>query len=325
MWLVFLMYALFASCFTVAKEALFYADPFFLVGSRMTLAGLLMIGYAALRRPSSLAVPRTSFSRIFLLSLFNIYLTNVLELWGLKYLSSFKTCFLYSLCPFVSALISYFMLKEILTKKKWIGLLVGFAGSVPILLQQNQAEVTIGQLWFFSWPEIAVLGAVFSTVTGWILLKQLVTHDRCSPIVANGYSMLLGGLFATAHSLIVEQWTPIPVRDYTVWIRASVFLLLVSNIICYNLYGYLLKRFSATFMALAGFLTPIFTALFGWIFLNEVVTVSFFVSLIITFIGLLIFYYEELREAEKAPLPEPVEKGSVEVLLPRSSNREFQQ
>ena len=44
MWLAFVLYALFASVFTVAKGALEYASPFFLVGSRMMAAGALMLG-----------------------------------------------------------------------------------------------------------------------------------------------------------------------------------------------------------------------------------------------------------------------------------------
>jgi len=324
MWLVFLMYALFASCFTVAKEALFYADPFFIVGSRMFFSGLLMLGYVILRNPSSLSVPKTAFSRILLLGIFNIYLTNVLELWGLKYLTSFKTCFIYSLSPFIAAFVSYLLLGEILTKRKWLGLIIGFAGFIPILAQQNQAEEIVGQIYFLSWAEISVLGAVFSTVLGWIFFKQLVTHDKCSPIVANGYSMLLGGLLATLHSLLCENWDPIPVRNYSIWIQTGIFLTLVSNIICYNLYGHLLKRFSATFMSFAGLSTPIFTALFGWIFLDEIATVSFFVSLVIVFIGLLIFYYGELKEAEKVPAPAPAEEAPVEVLVPRSITQEMQ-
>jgi len=321
MWLVFVMYALFASCFTAAKEALYYADPFFLVGSRMIFSGVLMVSWAALKNRSSLSIPTTAFFRIFLLGLFNIYLTNILELWGLKYLTSFKTCFIYSLSPFVAALLSYMILSEILTPRKWLGLIIGFIGFIPILAQQNRAEAIIGQIWFLSWPELAVLGAVFSTVIGWIVFKQLVTHDNCSPIVANGYSMFLGGLFATIHSLFCEKWTPIPVRDYSVWIQTAIFLTIVSNIICYNLYGYLLKRFSPTFMSFAGLSTPLFTALFGWIFLNEMVTASFFISLAIVFIGLLIFYYEEVSQGKKEAV-EVIKEAPTEVLLPRSTHQD---
>jgi drug/metabolite transporter (DMT)-like permease len=68
-------------------------------------------------------------------------------------------------------------------------------------------------------------------------------------------------------------------------------------LICYNLYGYLLRRFSATFMSFAGLTTPLFTALFGWIFLGEVASPAFYLSFSILSVGLLLFYQEELKVA----------------------------
>ena len=298
MWLVFVLYALFASVFTVAKGALEYTAPFFLVGSRMMIAGLLMLGYAAWRRPKSLHLNRSALIRIGLLGFFSIYLTNVLELWGLKYLTSFKTCFLYSLSPFLSALFSYFIIKERLSFQKAVGLSIGFLGLWPMLASQGRNELLTGTLFGFSGAEAAVLCAVISSVLGWIFLQQLVRDDGCAPGVANGYSMLLGGFLALIQSACFESWAPLPITDYGVWAESTLFLIIVSNLICYNLYGHLLKTFSPTFMAFAGLSTPLFTALFGWIFHHEVVTPAFFLSLAVVFLGLLVFYFEEIRAKE---------------------------
>lgn len=301
MWLVFSLYALFASVFTVAKGALEYASPFFLVGSRMMIAGALLIGYAAWKSPKSIRLNRASAIRVLLLGFFNIYMTNVLELWGLKYLTSFKTCLLYSLSPFLSALFSFIMLNERLNIRKWLGLLVGFLGIWPIMVTQNPNELLAGTLFGFSGAEVAVFCAVIFSVIGWILLRQLVRGDACSPVVANGYSMLLGGALALLQSSVLEQWSPLPITNYPVWIESTLFLIIVSNIICYNLYGHLLKEFSPTFMAFAGLSTPLFTALFGWTFHGEEITVSFFLSLAIVFFGLLVFYFEEIKARDGKP------------------------
>jgi drug/metabolite transporter (DMT)-like permease len=301
MWLVFTLYALFASVFTVAKGALEYASPFFLVGSRMMLAGALMLGYAAIYCPKTLRLNRLSVVRVMLLGFFNIYLTNVLELWGLKFLTSFKTCFIYSLSPFLSALLSYIILKDVLTLRKWLGLMIGFLGLWPILANQSQHELSTGSLCGFSGAEIAVVTAVICSVFGWILLRQLVHSANCPPVVANGYSMLFGGILAMIQSGVVEPWNPLPITNYTVWFESTLFLILVSNIICYNLYGALLKRFSPTFMAFAGLSTPLFTALFGWVFHGEMVDIWFFISLATVFFGLLIFYFEEIKPKDLVP------------------------
>ncbi len=296
---VFLLYALFASVFTASKEALTYAQPFFLVGIRMGIAGTLMLAFQYFRKPESIRLKKGSFGRIFRLALFNIYLTNVFEFWGLQYLPAFKTCFIYSLSPFVSAFLSYLMFSEVLTKKKWVGLIVGFVGFIPILAAHTSQEEQAGQVWIFSWAELAVVIAAISSVYGWILLKQLVRQDSYSPLVANGMSMVMGGSFALIHSFIKEDWSPVPVTEYIPFLECTLFLIIVSNCIAYNLYGHLLKRFSPTFMAFAGLTTPLFTALFGWIFHGEVATMSFYISFSIVFLGLFLFYEEELKEGAR--------------------------
>src|SRR5262249_12480088 len=159
-----------------------------------------------------------------------------------------KTCFIYSLSPFLSALFSYFILSEKMPLKKWIGLIVGFIGFLPILLQQSTEEQETGHFLLFSYAEIAVLCAAACSVYGWILLGQLINEGGYSPITANGYSMLLGGAMALVNSMFVEAWDPVPVTEFLPFFECNIILILVSNIICYNLYGVLLRKFSPTFL-----------------------------------------------------------------------------
>lgn len=295
MLLVFFVYALFASVFTIAKTGLEYTEPFFFVGSRMFLAGILLLAYQFVFNRDKFVFRWESVWRIGALAFFAIYLTNTFEFWGLQYLTSSKTCFIYSLSPFVSAFFSYLIFAERLTVKKWIGMVIGFAGMLPILLSQSTAEEFAGQFFIFSWAELAVMGAAVSSVYGWILLKQLIQEENYSPIMANGLGMCLGGTMALSHSFYAESWQPVPVTEYLPFLACALCLILISNFICYNLYGFLLKRFSATFMSFAGLSTPLFSALFGSFFLGETISWHFFVSLSIVSLGLLFFYFEELE------------------------------
>ena len=299
---VVLLYALFASVFTASKQALEYAPPFFLVGSRMMIAAVSMLAFAAFFKKESIKIKPGSLKKLLGLALFNIYLTNVFEFWGLQYLTSFKTCFIYSLSPFLSALLSYFVLSEVMTKRKWTGLIVGFLGFIPILLSKTSQEELAGDFLIFSWAELAVIGACVASVYGWILLRQLINEEGYTPFSANGLSMLIGGGLALTHSLFTEDWNPTPIHGPIMpFIECTIFLIVVSNCIAYNLYGYLLKRFSATFMSFAGLTTPLFSALFGWIFHAEVPTISFYISFLIVFFGLFLFYQEELSKRTASP------------------------
>lgn len=311
MFYVLLLYALFASVFTIAKTGLEYTQPFFFVGTRMLLAGFILLAYQKFVKNASFSLSSQTWRRVFRLAFFNIYLTNVLEFWGLKYLTSFKTCFIYSLSPFASAIFSYFLFSEKLGPKKWIGFIIGFLGFIPILLTHTASEQQTGHLFFFSWAEISVMFATISSVYGWIVLRQLVNENNLSPLHANGLSMTVGGVFALGHSLLVEKWDPIPTTNFSIFFECAVALIIISNLICYNLYGSLLKRYSATFISFAGLTTPLFTALFGWIFLGEIVTWPFYVSFIIVMVGLFLFDQAELKQSYQQKKANPLPASST--------------
>lgn len=296
MGLVVLLFAMFASIFTVAKVALVHTTPLFLVGSRMSVAGLLLVLYFLLSgRAREVKEARPHLIWFTLLGIFAIYITNALEFWGLQYLSAAKTCFIYSLSPFLAAIFSYFVFGEIPTRKKWLGLVIGFVGFLPIFLGQSESELALDSLGFLSLAELALLGATAASVYGWILMRKLVKEGH-SPMLVNGISMFVGGILATIHSSFVDDWSPLPVTNWTVFAWTMVYLIVISSFICYNLYGYLLQRYTATFMAFAGFTTPFFTAFIGWIFLGETVSLEFWGSASIVLIGLGLFYHEELQE-----------------------------
>lgn len=295
MFLVFTLYALFASVFTVGKVSLNYAQPFFIVGSRMAVAGVLMVAYQLYKDKSAFKFHPSGWLNIALFAALGIYVTNACEFWGLQFLTSSKTCFLYSTSPFISALLSYFILKESMSKKKWWGLGIGFLGLLPILLSQGAGEMKSGGFFIFSWPEIALLVATTASALGWILLRQTVTHKKINLFVANGLGMLIGGFITLGHSYGVESWNPIPVSNFVPFAETALALLVISNLLAYNLYGYLLKRYSATFMAFAGFSTPFFAAIFGWMFLKESVPLPLWGGLVLLFAGLFLFHQEEIK------------------------------
>lgn len=306
---VLVLFALFASLFTLSKTALDYAEPFFLIGSRMTFAGILLLAHQYFFNKENFVVKLNHLLPLFLLGLVSIYITNIAEIWGLQFMSSSKACLIYSLSPFVAALFAYIILKERLTSKKWLGLVIGFVGILPILFTEVSFQQFAKDLLIFSRGEVALLIAVFASVYGWIMLKRIMKEFNYTPILANGIAMTIGGTFALIHSYLGgENWNPVPVigsSNYVTFIELALWMTIISNIICYNLYGYLLKKFSATFMALAGLVTPLFASLFGWYFLDEVITWHYFAAMIIFSIGLFIFYQEEIQNSLQNTIETP--------------------
>lgn len=293
---VILLYATWSSIFSIGKWTLQFAPPLFVTGTRMIFAGALLLGYLALRKKLPIRFNKVQWLSIFLLSLLSIYLTNALEFSGLQYLSAGKTCFIYSLSPFFAAFFSYLHFGEKMNSRKWMGMLVGVLGFLPALYAQTDGEGLTGGVGFLSWPSLAIMGAALFSVYGWVLLRLVVKDQEISPVTVNGYSMLFGGLFALLHSYFSDSWNPTPVTGVSSFIQGTLVMTLISNIICYNLYGFLLKRFTATFLSFMGLLSPIFASLNGWILLGETPSLYIFISTGIVTLGLWMVYQEELKQ-----------------------------
>lgn len=293
MHLAILLFALFASLFTLQKTTLQYAEPFFLVGARMSFAGILLLSYLKFIKKYEFNIKAEHIKDFVMLGVCAMYLTNIFEIWSISNMVSSKACLIYSLSPFVTALVGFVVIKEVLTPKKWLGMLIGFMGLIPIFFAQTQDELAAGKLFIFSYAELSLLGAVFFSVYGWIIMKKLM--QDFTPFVANSIAMTLGGVLALSHSYISgETWAPIPVSDFKPFVINSLIMCLISNIICYNLYGMLLKRFTATFMSFAGLVTPFFASIYGYLFLGEIVSWHYFASIALFSFGLVIFYKEEM-------------------------------
>lgn len=293
-----LLFAVWSSVFSFGKAMMQYAPPIFLTSARMLIAGVLILGYLLIFKRSSLKLDRKQLISIGLLAIFSIYLTNVLEFWGLQYLSVAKTCFIYSLSPFFAALFSYLHFNEKMNLRKWIGLSIGLIGFIPVLLTQTGSEELMTAYGFFTWPTLAVMAAALFSVYGWVLLRLIVKDHETSPLVANGGSMMIGGLLALVHSYFSESWQPLPVTSAhaTPFLLGTTAMALLYNVVCYNVYGLMLRRFTATFLSFMGLLSPVFASLSGWLLLGEVPAPQIFISTAIVSLGLWIVYRAELKQ-----------------------------
>lgn len=293
--LIVIMQALFALTFPLGKLALAYTGTLFLVGLRMTLAGLLLLSYYYFFCEKK-SVTRADWFLLIKMAIFAVYLAFVPEFWALKTMSSLKTNMLWSSLPFISALLSYYLLGERLTRNKWIGLSIGLVGMLPVVFTASPQELLRGEFMHITLPDLMMFIAVASCAYGWFLMKQLLQKGYAIVFI-NGVSMLLGGLLcfatkavelsqATNHGpLFSEFW---PVLGYTL------ILILISNVVGYSLYGYLLRTCSLTFLSFTGFLCPLFGALFSKLLVHEQLHYQYAITFACVLFGLWLFYRDEL-------------------------------
>lgn len=296
MFLVMLLYIVCASTFTISKAALAYVHPIFFCAIRLLLAGALVLGYHEWATHQKIAIKKKDVLLFLGVMIFQSFISYVADLWALQFMSSIAAAFIYNLSPFISAIFSYFQFHERFTIKKTIGLIIGFAAMIPVFMAENPAESALKIVSFFSVPELVMLIAVAAAAYGWILLRELVKNRGYAIAQVNGMSMLGGGALSLLASFLTEPWHPVPVVAWQPFILYTLLMVLIAHIIYFNLYGYLLHYYTATFLSFAGFTCPLWAALFGWLFLGEAIAWQFFVAALAILVGLYLFYQEELRQ-----------------------------
>ncbi|HBR70378.1 TPA: EamA family transporter [Candidatus Dependentiae bacterium] len=289
MFLLLLLYLLISFSFILNKESLSFAQPFFLVGLRLIIAGSLLLIYYKFFRKQQINIKKKDYWLFALVALAGAFITNSFDLWALQYIYTAKVSLIYMLSPFFGAAISYIFFKEKLSRAKFLGLLIGLSGLIILLTGKN------GSAYNFSLADIAVVIASLTTVVGWSAMKVLVDRRSYSPILVNGISLSIGGIFSMIASIIVEGWYPLPVTNILYCLTFVIAAALVAHIIAYNLYAYLLKRYTIVFMTFSSLSTPLFTAVLSYFLLGEKVSHTFFISLILIFVGMFFFYKDELK------------------------------
>ncbi|HXW52763.1 MAG TPA: DMT family transporter [Myxococcota bacterium] len=285
-------YAILASTFTLAKVAVGHADPLFLTGVRMVASAPVMFLVHYWQGESSFTIEREDLGRFFQASLFHIFLPFACEFWALQYVSSAKTAITYSLTPFIAAALSYVLLKKTLSVKQMLGLCVGLLGLMPIFFSGDEVSFDAGEFLHVSVPEVVLLLAVISASYAWFVVSDLMQRGYGISLI-NGIAMFFGGIFSlVAWYFISGDQMPIKgsVASFLFW---TAVLIVVANVISFNLYGWLLRHLSITFMSALGFLCPIFASLYGVVLLKENLGPSHVIALLMVVFGLWLFYRDE--------------------------------
>lgn len=284
---IFMLRFILASTYTIAKVSFAFVKPLFFVGSCMALAGLMLLIWCWFTDRLVL-IKRKDWGIFLQLAIYQIYLPYGIDFYAAQYVSSNKWALIYAACPFVTALLSWMLLRERLTAKKLGGLIVGILGLSLILMQSS---LEIGQVGTPFAPEFILTFSMIVYSYSWILVKK-ITADY-SPFFINGIIMVVGGVLALTTSIVFESCLHAsPIASTTPFLLLLLFNTLVT-IIGFPLYTYLLNHYSVTFLSFSSFLEPIFVTIFGWLLLSEAVSNYFIFAFGLLTLGLYIFHKQE--------------------------------
>ena len=249
---------LWSSAYAVAKLAIADSPPLLLLTARFLLAGLVMMGAAALSG-TSLRLDRRDLIVFALLGVANQAVYLGLGYLGMQTISAGLAALIISANPVLTAVLAAAWLGEQITWRKLIGLGLG-VGGVAIVVQNRLAlgsDHLTGILF--------TLAALVSLVGGTILFKRFTPSGGL--FVGNGVQSLAAGLALAPLAFATES-----VADVVpTWrlLAAFAYLVLLVSVFAYLLWFRILAVSGATAASSYHFLMPPLGMLFGWLLLGE--------------------------------------------------------
>jgi len=242
-------------------------DPVLLSGMRMFAAAVAVV--VLLRRGR--AWPRlqpAQWRKMLVCGALMVYLNQLLLTYGLARTSAANGALITALNPLVAALLALWLLRERLSVRRLLGVLLGLSGVALVVLQRPKAELAHGGV-----GDLLVLLAVIAFTCGAVLLQRLsVQLDAL--VIAVGINVA-GTAFLALHGAAQALWTgalPRASGSVAVWI-----VLLLSGAVSMGIGNLLWNRgVAAIGMARAAvwlYWVPIFGITAAVVFLGEPLTV----------------------------------------------------
>jgi drug/metabolite transporter (DMT)-like permease len=252
---------LWATAFVPSRVLARGAPPLGILAIRFAAAGGILLGIAAALR---LRIPRDgrTWLRLFVLGLGGNAVYLGLTYMALRHLSAGMGSILASTNPLILALLAPRLLGEPLTKRKLIGLLLGFGG--VLLAMHARAGSQTARLQ----DVLLALTGVLAFVSSTILYKRM--EERPHPLVLNGGQLLCAGVALVPAALVLEGVPQVVWTAPVVW--SLVYLVVVLSVGASMLWFWILQHGEASRVSAYYFLTPAFGLLLAAILLGEQLT-----------------------------------------------------
>ena len=281
--LLILLGAVWGSAFMFIKISADDFGPILLVNLRLLLAGALFLPF--LLQKKYLAYFKSHFSGILILGIFS----NAFPFTMFSYASLGATSnmlgILNGTTAFMTMVVAYFWLKESITPKQIFGIILGFLG-ILVLVNPANGSATLGASGF------ALVGALSYSFSGVYIQKYQLKANK---FVLIGWAMLFGGLLLTPLSFFN---LPDQMPDNNA-IAALLWLGIVSTGIAYLGYIRLIEQIGAVRTSTVTYLLPVFSIIWGSIFLQEKITWIIFGGFIFVMIGMYFANNKNTKASEK--------------------------
>lgn len=288
-----LLALLWGGSFSLIKVSLEGLTPGQLVLARLVLGAAVLLSIVAVRRvplPRNLGI----WGHITLAALFGNVAPFLLLSYGEQTTGAGIAGVLVGSTPLLTLAVATAALPtERATRRKAIGLAVGFAGIVVVIAPWGEALGTIG-------GQLACLGAAVSYALGFVYVRRFLSPLGLAPLALAASQLLAAVLLQLVVTPALAWRTP----EITARVGVSIVLLgVLSTGLAYVLYFRLIGDAGATTASAVNYLVPIAAVLVSAAFLSESITWNLVAGGLVVLLGM--GYAENRLPGRKVPAAAP--------------------
>ena len=260
--------------------------PLGAAGARLGVAGVVLLGaLVVLRQP---LLPRAGLATVVWLALTQSVLFYGATFWGIEHGGAGLAAVLANTDPLFVAALASVLLGELLTRRQWLGLVVGLVGATVVVWH--------GPIWppAVSGAALIVVGGAFAWSVGTVVATRGMRADA-NPVALAAWQMVLGGAVLLTVGGVGEEWPPpVGAREVARILGVAV----AGGAIPFALFYMALARGTAVQVSTWFFLIPVVGVLSAWALLGEQPTLQLVVGLAAVSVALWLVL------AERAPREE---------------------
>jgi drug/metabolite transporter (DMT)-like permease len=276
--LLLLLSIIWGSAFFNIKIATYSYEPFTLALVRVIFASVPLFLLCKFKKVKIEAFGK-NWNWYALIGLCNIAIPFVLIAIGTAEINSYLAAILMSTTPLSGSILAHlFTTDEKLSYLKSLGVLIGFSGIVLLFFD----KVIINSQ-NYVYALITILGSTFYCIGGLLTLKL---KNRINENVTTS-TTLWSVIFLLPFSLMLETpWNSSPTLESTI---SLLYLGIVATGLAWLIRFRILTVNGLVFQTQVAYLIPIFGIIFGYFFLDEVITWRVILSLVVILVGVYIF------------------------------------
>jgi len=276
--LLLILASIWSSSFAVIKVGVETLPPMTLATLRILLAALILYAYVRMKGLSAI-MPRKMWGLAFIVGLFGNGLPFTLIGWGEQTIDSGLAAILMAVMPLTTLLLLHWTSSdERLTPIKLTGITTGFLG-VVVLVGPEALKGLGGD----AIRQIVVAGGAVCYAIATSTAKHM---PPMHPAQRGAAVMIMAGLQMIPVSLLIDRpWELSPSMDS---ILAAVYLGIFPTALATLIYFALMSARGATFISLNNYLIPGLGVIWGWLFLDESISVQSLGALALILTGIAI-------------------------------------